>query len=314
MISVIVPVYNEAGSILQLADEIKDVMTGLGSPWEAIFVDDASTDASPVILAELKKAQPRHIGFIRLARNSGQSAALACGIDAAKGDVVVTLDGDGQNDPTDIPRLLERIASGSDVVCGWRRHRQDTFTRRIVSRMANALIAKITGVPIHDHGCTLRAYKRAALTEVQLMGEMHRLLPAFLGLRGLDIDEIEVNHRERRKGNSKYGLAGRTLKVTVDLFLLLFYQLYLTRPMHIFGYTAVTFAATACATLTFVIIRRIFFMGDWMSPLFFLGLLLACAAILFLFLGALADMICRNYMTAHGVKPYRVRESQLPSV
>ena len=222
------------------------------------------------------------------------------------------MDGDGQNDPKDIPLLLEQLNNKCDVVCGWRKYRADTITRRLASRCANTLVSLITGIPLHDHGCSLRAYQKSALKNIQILGDMHRLLPAYLALVGMKIKEITVNHRPRQKGKSKYGIISRTIKVLLDSFLLKFYFSYLTRPMHFFGYASFSFLALGCITEGFVVIRRFAYQGEWLSPLFFLGLFLTASSIFFLFLGAMADVIVRHYLHASQTPLVLIEREHLP--
>ncbi len=296
-ISVVIPVFNESENIDALSLELNQTLSALSTGWEVLFIDDGSTDETSAklqIIAERFKG----FGFLRLARRSGQSAALALGFARAEGEIIVSLDGDGQNDPKDIPLLLNQLDRRHDVVCGWRKHRADNVARKLASGWANSLVSLITGIPLHDHGCGLRAYRKSALKNIQILGDMHRLLPAYLALVGMKIKEIETNHRPRQKGKSKYGIASRTIKVLLDSFLLKFYFSYLTRPMHFFGYASFGFLSLGTAIESFVIIRRFIFKGEWISPLFFLGLFFMASSILFLFLGAMADVIVRHYLYA----------------
>lgn len=310
-ISIIVPVYNEEGSIEALAQEIRKTLSGLPQSWEVIFIDDGSTDQTYDILSALA-AKNQGFGFMRLSRNLGQSAALACGLTRAQGDIVVSMDGDGQNDPQDIPNLLAALEGRCELVCGWRRQRQDPYLRSLASRCANHLISWITGVRLHDHGCTLRAFKKQILRNVQIMGDTHRLLPAYVALAGFKIKEIETRHRPRLKGKSKYTLANRTLKVLLDAFLLKFYFSYITRPMHFFGYASFGFLSLGFLIELFVVVRRLFLGGTWLSPLFFLGLFFIALSVLFLFLGAMADVLARSYLQRAPNGIYKIEEENLP--
>ncbi len=312
-ISVVIPVFNESENIDALSLELKETLNTLPKKWEVLFIDDGSTDdtsAKLQIIAERFKG----FGFLRLARRSGQSAALALGFARARGEIVVSLDGDGQNDPKDIPLLLNQLDHRHDVVCGWRKHRADNAARKLASRWANTLVSLITGVPLHDHGCSLRAYRQSVLKNIQILGDMHRLLPAYLALMGVKIKEVETNHRPRQKGKSKYGLASRTIKVLLDSFLLKFYFSYLTRPMHFFGYASFGFLSLGGAIESFVIIRRFVFQGVWISPLFFLGLFFMASSILFLFLGAMADVIVRHYLHASNTPLVLIEKEHPPHV
>ena len=235
-LSVVVPVLNERKSLRSLHDEIA---RALGSrpeySYEVIFVDDGSTDDSFEVARGLYEEDPAHVRAVRLRRNFGQTAALAAGLDAAKGDIIITIDADLQNDPADIPRLVAAIDAGHDVVSGWRVQRKDPFwSRRLPSRVANSLISVITGVRLHDYGCTLKAYDRSVIEHLNIYGEQHRFLPALARWAGADVGELEVNHRPRRFGASKYGL-GRTFRVILDLITVKFLLSYSTNPMQVFG-------------------------------------------------------------------------------
>lgn len=239
-LSVVVPVFNEQDNVEILFNEIAEVLRGVSVRWELIFVDDGSTDATFARLRALRGADPR-VRVIRFRRNFGQTPAMQAGFDAASGDVVVTMDGDLQNDPRDIPRLLDGIRAGHDFVIGWRKDRKDKlFTRKIPSWLANRLIARITKIPIHDNGCSLKAYRREVVQRTQLYGEMHRFIPAMMSLSGCTFREIVVHHRARRFGSSKYGLS-RTLKVLSDLLLVKVLTGFTTRPALWFGLTSVPF-------------------------------------------------------------------------
>ena len=245
-ISVIVPVYNEEESIPELYDELRTVIDR--EPWDAeiIMVDDGSADQSAAIIANLAEQDPR-VKPVRFARNFGQTAAILAGIDRSEGDVIVPIDADLQNDPNDIPRLIELIEEGYDVVSGWRKNRQDRlWTRKVPSMLANRLISRWTGVELHDYGCTLKAYRATVLKGQQLYGEMHRFIPIYATARGGSICELEVNHRPRQFGTSKYGL-GRTFKVLLDLLTVKFLSGYTTKPAYLFG--GIGFALIATGTV-----------------------------------------------------------------
>ncbi len=233
-ISIIVPVYNEEESIPALYEELREVIDG--APWDAeiLMVDDGSVDQSAAIISQIAEQDSR-VKLVRFARNFGQTAAMLAGIDHAEGEVIVPMDADLQNDPKDIPRLIERIEAGYDVVSGWRKNRKDRlWSRRLPSLLANKLISRWTGVELHDYGCTLKAYRATALKGQQLYGEMHRFIPIYASARGGTICEMEVNHRPRRFGTSKYGL-GRTFKVLLDLMTVKFLSGYTTKPAYLFG-------------------------------------------------------------------------------
>ena len=232
--SVVIPVYNEEDNVRPLLLSLQSVMESLGQPYEMIVVDDGSTDATRVRLRDLTGELPL-LRVVQLRTNYGQTAALAAGFDLAGGALIITLDGDGQNDPADIPRLLDKLKEGYDVVSGWRYDRQDAFwARRLPSRAANALISWITGVRLHDYGCALKVYRREILQDVALYGEMHRFLPALCRWVGATVGELPVSHWPRRRGVSKYGL-GRLVRVLLDLLTVKFLMSYWTRPIQIFG-------------------------------------------------------------------------------
>jgi glycosyltransferase involved in cell wall biosynthesis len=235
-LSIVVPVYNEEDSLRPLHQEISEAFRKVpGTSYEIILVDDGSHDASFDVIRELHAADPEHVRGIRLRRNFGQTAAMAAGFDAASGDLIIPLDADLQNDPNDIPRLVAVIDEGYDVVSGWRADRQDKFlSRRLPSIAANTLISRITGVRLHDYGCTLKIYKRDVIEHMRLYGELHRFLPALASWAGASVTEAKVNHRARRYGRSKYGI-GRTIRVILDLITVKFLLSYSTKPMQVFG-------------------------------------------------------------------------------
>jgi glycosyltransferase involved in cell wall biosynthesis len=234
-LSVLVPVYNEADNLAPLHGELDEVLGKMGLAYEIIFVDDGSSDGSAARLDEIQKRDPEHVRVAFLRRNCGQTAALSAALDLSRGEVLVPMDGDRQNDPADVPRLLQRLHQGYDVVSGWRRQRHDKWlTRRVPSQIANRIIARISGVALHDFGCTMKAYRRRVLEGVRLYGEMHRFIPIFATWQGARVTELEVHHRPRTAGRTKYGL-GRTFNVVLDLILIRFNQRYAQRPMHFYG-------------------------------------------------------------------------------
>src|SRR3954468_18187301 len=234
-LSVLIPVYNEAENVGPLHDELDRVCRALPLRYELIFVDDGSTDGTAGRLAQIQDRDPGHVRVASLRHNAGQTAALSAALDLARGAILVPMDGDRQNDPADIPRLLERLDQGFDVVSGWRRDRQDTLlTRKVPSWLANRLVARISGVPLHDFGCTMKAYRRRVLEGVRLYGEMHRFIPIFATWQGARVTEMVVHHRPRVAGRTKYGL-GRTFNVVLDLLLIRFFFRYAQRPLHLFG-------------------------------------------------------------------------------
>ncbi|HEX9902703.1 MAG TPA: glycosyltransferase family 2 protein, partial [Acidobacteriota bacterium] len=233
-LSVVIPVYNEEGSLEALHGELKETCDGVGRSYEIIFVDDGSRDGSFRVLAALQK-KDRRVKVLRLRKNFGQTAALSAGFDYARGEIIVSLDADLQNDPHDIPLLLAKIEEGFDIVNGWRRKRKDRFiTRRLPSALANWLIARMTGIKLHDFGCTLKAFRGEVIKSIRLYGELHRFIPAIASSFGVRIAEIPVNHRPRRHGRSKYSIF-RFVKVILDMVTVRFLMSYSTRPLQIFG-------------------------------------------------------------------------------
>lgn len=232
-LSVISPIYNEYENIPLLYEAVVKALAGI-EEWELILVDDGSVDRSFETLADLADQDPEHVRVIQLRRNFGQTAAIAAGVDFAKGELIALIDADMQNDPADIPMMIEKLNEGYDVVSGWRRSRKDNASRRLPSKIANWLIGKVTGVPLHDYGCTLKIYRREVLTGFRLYGEMHRFIPAFANSVGAKIVEVVVRHHPRRFGKPKYGLE-RTLKVVLDLFTVKFLTSYSAKPIYLFG-------------------------------------------------------------------------------
>ncbi|MBI3631043.1 MAG: glycosyltransferase family 2 protein [Candidatus Sungbacteria bacterium] len=305
MISVVVPFFNERESVGELHRRLLAVLKKIGEPFEIIFVDDGSSDRT---FEEIKKLSPVR-GF-RLRRNAGQTAAFGCGIAEAKGDVVVTSDGDLENQPEDIPLLLAKLDEGYDVVSGWRERRwQKRFmTRRIPSLAANRLISRVTGVYLHDHGCNLRAYRRHVFGGVAFNGEMHRMLAAYLGMRGARVGEIPVSWVPRQFGSSKYGI-GRTFKVLLDVLALHFFKEYATRPMHFFGY--VGFASIGAGMLTFfwAAYLRIFEGLHFnRTPLPILIAVFVVVGVQFILMGLLAEILLRSGREERQAREYDIGE------
>ncbi|MCS7031483.1 MAG: glycosyltransferase family 2 protein [Gloeomargarita sp. SKYG116] len=307
-LSVVIPIYNEVDNIPHLVPAVTEVLQKTGLDYEVICVDDGSRDGSTERLRHL--ARERHdLKVVVLRRNYGQTAALAAGFDQATGDVVITLDGDLQNDPHDIPRLLAKLAEGYDLVCGWRQHRQDDgLTRLLPSRVANWLIGQVTGVKLHDYGCTLKAYRRELLRDMHLYGELHRFLPALADMEGARIAEIPVQHHPRRFGRSKYGL-GRTLRVLMDLLTIAFMKTFLTRPMHVFGLVGLVFLLLGLGLGTYLaVLKWVWGQSIGQRPLLFLaGLAVTSGLQLFCF-GLLAELLMRTYHESQGRPIYRIRE------
>ena len=310
-VSAVIPVFNEEPNLAGLEAELSAALAGLKRPCEVIWVDDGSTDGSFARLRQfaLKPGQRA----LRLAKNYGQTAALAAGIAAAQGEWIVTLDADGQNDPEDIARLLAAAAAGPDVVSGWRRDRRDAFFTRILpSRAANAVISAVTGVRLHDFGCTLKVYRASLLKAADLYGEMHGFLPAILAYAGASVTELEVNHRPRRAGLSKYGLL-RTFKVVLDLLTVKFMGDFITKPIYLFGGLSFALLASSGAMAGYTLYNKLYngvFVKD--QPLFLLAIFFALVAVQFAALGLLAEVLIRTYHSSSRRPPYTVAEEAGP--
>lgn len=308
-LSLIIPVYNEEESLPLLHQAVHVALDGLTHPWEVIYVDDGSADGSMTVLEKLAAGDPAHVGVVQFRRNFGQTAAIAAGIDHAAGDVIVLLDADLQNDPADIPMMLEKIDQGYDVVSGWRFRRQDTLVRRLPSVIANGLISRVTGVHLHDYGCTLKAYRREVLKGFRLYGEMHRFIPVFARMVGAKIVEVKVNHHPRRYGKAKYGL-GRTLKVILDLFTVKFLLSYAAKPIYLFGGVGAALAGLGLLTLLYVLADRLFGSGLHMNrnPLLTLSVMLFSMGFQSILLGLVAELLARTYHESQDKPTYTVRK------
>ena len=308
-LSLIVPVYNEEENLPLLFDSIQQVMHSLKKTWELVFVDDGSSDKSLDVLRSLVKSDPQHTRVVAFRRNFGQTAAIAAGIDHSEGEIIVLLDADLQNDPADIPLLLSKLDEGYDVVSGWRRDRKDNaITRTLPSVMANGLISWVTGVHLHDYGCTLKAYRRDALEGFRLYGEMHRFIPVFAHSIGARITETEVHHHARRYGRSKVGLE-RTLKVVLDLFTVKFLLDYANKPIYLFGGTGISFIAIGGLTLLYLFIRRMLqSIGVTGSPLFQLAVMFVIVGFQSILMGLIAELLVRTYHESQHKPTYTVRE------
>jgi glycosyltransferase involved in cell wall biosynthesis len=306
-LSIVVPAYNEEANIPLLIDEVHQALVGQNIEYELVLVDDGSRDNTFQVLQERARTD-RRLSVIQLRRNFGQSAAMQAGIDAAQGAVIVLMDGDLQNDPHDIPRMIAKLDEGYDLIAGWRKDRQDTFiNRRLPSMIANWIISRAVKVPLHDYGCTLKALRREVAKELKLYGEMHRFIPALASLIGARVFEMAVGHRARRFGTSKYGI-GRTLRVVLDLITVLFLKTYLVRPMQVFGMFGIslfTVGLGISGTLTFQ--RLVYNMQLSDRPLLLLGVLLILMGVQILSLGLVADVVGRTYHEAQGKTPYYVR-------
>jgi glycosyltransferase involved in cell wall biosynthesis len=308
-VSIVVPIKDERDNLAELVSRIREAMHGHGE-WEAVVVDDGSTDGSFDLLQELAAADPR-VKVIRLRRNFGQAAAMQAGIDASSGDVIATMDGDLQNDPSDIPLLLAKLDEGFDVVLGERANRKDSMLiRKLPSRMANWLIRKVTGLPFRDFGCTLRVIRREVASSMRIYGEMHRFIPVLAQQQGAKIAQIPVKHHPRRAGKSKYTLS-RTGRVFLDLITIKFLSSYLTRPMHFLGGLGLFIIALGFCSLAAVIIMKLGF-DTRMSrnPLLLLSVLLTLLGIQLLSTGLLGEVMARTYFESQDKRPYSIREKR----
>jgi dolichol-phosphate mannosyltransferase len=307
-VSVFLPVYNEEPNLRPLHAKLDDALKKLGCSAEIVYVDDGSTDGSLKILREIADMDPR-VRVVALRRNYGQTAAMAAGIDAARGKVLIPMDADLQNDPADIQRLLTKLDEGYDVVSGWRKNRKDKMvTRKIPSMIANRLISWIGGVPLHDYGCSLKAYRRESLQDVRLYGEMHRFIPIYASWAGARVTEIPVEHHARTMGKSKYGLS-RTLKVVFDLMTIKFMASYQTKPIYVFGaFGMLAFAISLLGGL-YAIFLKIFHKADFVqTPLPILTIVMFAVGVQFLLMGLLAEMLVRTYHESQAKAIYAVRE------
>jgi len=305
-ISVVVPVYNEKDNVTILHQKIKDVMIKNSYDYEIIFVDDGSSDGTFDIMREIAK-EDRNLKIIRFRRNFGQTAAMAAGFDYAKGDVIVSLDGDLQNDPEDIPELLKKIEEGYDVVSGWRKNRQDEKKRVAFSKVANWLIGKITKVNLHDYGCSLKAYRSDVAKNLHMYGELHRFIPVLANIYGASITEIPVKHHPRQFGQSKYNLS-RTFRVIVDLILMYFMQKFITRPIHFFGIIGFFLFALGFGIDTYLAVEKIFFgMNIGNRPLLLMGVLLILTGINLGGIGIISEFLTRIYYESQNKKIYNIK-------
>lgn len=307
-LSVVVPIYNEEESIPTLYDQLTAALATLDRPYEIIAVDDGSRDRSFALLSERAAQDPR-LRVVRFRRNFGQTAAFAAGFDRARGTYIVTIDADLQNDPTDIPRLLDRAAEGYDVVSGWRANRQDPFlNRRLPSQIANGLISWATGVRLHDYGCSLKVYRADVVKNINLYGELHRFIPAIASWQGVAVTEMPVNHHARRYGSSKYGI-GRTTRVLLDLITVRFLLSYSTRPMQVFGaFGLLAMLGGTLISLYLVALKLLYNLSIGDRPLLLLGVLLIIVGVQFIGFGLMGELIMRTYYETQHKPIYVVRE------
>jgi glycosyltransferase involved in cell wall biosynthesis len=319
-LTLVIPVLNEAENLRPLVEEIDQALAD--RKYEIVFVDDGSSDGSYRQMERLREDYPQ-VGAIRFRRNFGQTAAFSAGFDYARGQVIVTMDADRQNDPADIPRLLEELDEGYDVINGWRKDRQDGFLlRKVPSRVANRLIARTTGVKLHDRGCSLRAFRMEVVHELRLYGEMHRFIPELASAAGFTMAEVPVNHRPRQAGESKYGLS-RTFRVILDLMTIMFLRRYSARPMHLFG--GIGFVSSTLGVLVALYLGGIKIwagiqggmegfrsvqIGD--RPLLMLSILLIILGVQFFLMGLLGELVVRTYHESQGKPVYYIRQILSP--
>ena len=307
-LSVVVPLYNEEESLPHLVEQLLSALRPTDEAFELVLVDDGSSDRTANVLAKLSAEVPEVVAVL-LRKNYGQTAAMAAGFDVAGGEVIVSLDGDLQNDPADIPMLLAKLREGYDLVSGWRHQRQDAaLQRKLPSRIANRLIGRVTGVRLHDYGCSLKAYRREVLSDMRLYGELHRFLPALAFIEGARITEVKVNHRARQFGSSKYGI-DRTFRVLMDLLTVWFMKRFLTRPMYVFGFGGLLAIAASLITSTYLLVIKV--MGGDIAnrPLLTLAVVLGLAGIQLFCFGLLGELLIRTYHESQGRPIYRIRET-----
>lgn len=307
--SIVIPVLNEEGSLRELHRQLSEVMKGRFEPVEFVFVDDHSLDSTPEILAELTDEDPRVVS-LRLKRKYGQTVALAAGFDHATGDIIISMDGDLQHDPADIPAMVEALeATDSDIVSGWRQKRVDNFFfRRIPSRVANWLMAKLSGVNIHDFGTTFKVYRRETIKDVRLYGELHRFIPALASLNGAKVIEVPIRNVPRPQGKSHYGIS-RTSRVFFDLITIRFLLRYMLRPLHFFGPAGMISFLAGGGILGFLFLDKVFTGADIFvqhGPMLILGMLLSLFGLQFLATGLVGELMMRNYFEAHQKPVYRL--------
>lgn len=307
-LSIVVPVYNEEKNLPLLYEAIINALQEYKKTWEVVFVDDGSKDGSLEVLKGLFKADPDRVRVLELRRNFGQTAAIAAGIDHALGEIIVMLDADMQNDPADITMMLTKLEEGYDVVSGWRKERKDTFINRTLpSKLANGLISWVTGVHLHDYGCTLKAYRREVITGFRLYGEMHRFIPVYAHRFGAKIIEVPVHHHPRKFGKTKYGLE-RTIKVLLDLFTVKFLVSYSSKPIYLFGGAGVGLMGISALLLLFLFIRRVWFLiSVTQSPLFLISVIAGLMGFQSVLMGLIAELLARTYHESQGKPIYNIR-------
>jgi glycosyltransferase involved in cell wall biosynthesis len=309
-LSLIIPVYNEEKNLPLLIEAIHKALDSMPYTWEVVLVDDGSEDGSLQVLSQLAEGDREHLRVVSFRRNFGQTAAIAAGLDYAQGEIIVLLDADLQNDPADIPMLLEMLDEGYDLVSGWRKKRQDAYlTRTLPSNLANMLISRVTGVPLHDYGCTLKAYRREVLEGFRLYGEMHRFIPVFAHSVGAKITEVQVNHHPRKFGKAKYGLE-RTAKVILDLFTVKFLVSYSSKPIYLFGGAGLALIFGSGVMLAYLGIRRVLTSISVLgSPFFQLSVMLFILGFQSVLMGLIAELLVRTYYESQRKPTYRIRKT-----
>ncbi len=307
-LSVVVPIYNEEESLPHLVEQLLNALRPSGEHFELVLVNDGSGDRSAEVLEDLSARVPEVVAVL-LRKNYGQTAAMAAGFDVSQGEVIISLDGDLQNDPADIPMLLAKLREGYDLVSGWRHQRQDAaIQRKLPSRIANRLIGGVTGVHLHDYGCSLKAYRREVLADMRLYGELHRFLPALAFIEGARITEVKVNHRARQFGSSKYGI-DRTFRVLMDLLTVWFMKRFLTRPMYVFGFGGLTAIAASLVASTYLLAVKLLGGDIANRPLLTLAVVLGLAGIQLFCFGLLGELLIRTYHESQDRPIYRIRET-----
>jgi glycosyltransferase involved in cell wall biosynthesis len=307
-LSVVVPLYNEEESLPHLVQQLTDALRPSAERFELVLVNDGSSDRTAEVLEQLSHKVPELVAVL-LRKNYGQTAAMAAGFDVAQGDVIVSLDGDLQNDPADIPMLLAKLREGYDLVSGWRHQRQDAaLQRKLPSRIANRLIGRVTGVKLHDYGCSLKAYRREVLSDMRLYGELHRFLPALAFIEGARITEVKVNHRARQFGSSKYGI-DRTFRVLMDLLTVWFMKRFLTRPMYVFGFGGLIAMLGSLLASSYLLVVKLMGGDIGNRPLLTLAVVLGLAGIQLFCFGLLGELLIRTYHESQGRPIYRIRET-----
>lgn len=309
-LSLVIPVYNEQENLPLLYDSIQRALKPIQGTWEVIFVDDGSKDRSLDVLGSLVEKDPEHMRVLSFRRNFGQTAAIAAGLDHACGETIVLLDADMQNDPADIPMLLEKLDEGYDLVSGWRKDRKDNrLTRTIPSNLANGLISWTTGVHLHDYGCTLKAYRRDALEGFRLYGEMHRFIPVFAHAVGAKITELPVTHHARKFGKANYGLE-RTIKIILDLFTVKFLLSYSNKPIYLFGGAGAVLMSIGAIDLLYLLIRRTFYgVPVFTSPLLQIGVMFFIMGFQSVLMGLIAELLARTYHESQQKPTYTIRKA-----